>query len=74
MAATAAERQRARRRRATADNKVALNVLVDLGTRHALARLAQHHGVTQSQVLERLVVEADRATSAMVGDRAYFGE
>jgi hypothetical protein len=35
-----------------------LNVVLEYGTRLALARLAKHHGMTQAAILERLILEA----------------
>ena len=78
--ATAAERQAAyRRRRPTAgeNGERRINTWVTTGTSLALARLAQHYGVTQRDMLERLIITADdEITSKLVPDApewtAYF--
>ena len=62
MAKTNAERQREyRRRRAMAgeNGERRINTWVSTGAALALARLARHHGVTQRQMLEMLIEEAD---------------
>jgi hypothetical protein len=59
---TAAERQAAyRRSRATAgeNGERRLNIWVTTGTALSLARLARHHGVTNREILERLIAAAD---------------
>lgn len=68
MARSSAERQREyRQRRATAGDNGdrRLSMWVSTGTSLALQRLARHRGVTQRQVLEELVAQAD--TEATVG-------
>lgn len=62
MAKTNAERQREyRRRRATAgeNGERRINTWVTTGAALALARLARRYGVTQRQMLERLIEQAD---------------
>jgi hypothetical protein len=36
-----------------------------------LARLASHYGVTKRQILERLILEADKAASANMSNEAF---
>jgi hypothetical protein len=62
MAKTNAQRQaeyRARRRRDGVNTR--LNIEVSLVAHFALERLAHHHGLTQRQMLERLLIEPDEA-------------
>ncbi|CAI2154331.1 Uncharacterised protein [Serratia fonticola] len=62
MAKTNAQRQaeyRARRRRDGVSTH--LNIEVSLIAHFALERLAHHHGLTQRQMLERLLIEPDEA-------------
>lgn len=62
MAKTAAERQAAYRlRRNDVDRDKRLNTWVTSRTHYALNRLANRYGVTQREMLERLVCEADDA-------------
>ncbi|WP_426104106.1 hypothetical protein [Massilia sp. TSP1-1-2] len=80
MAKTAAERQaayRARRPMAGSNGERRLNTWVSTGTHLALERIATRDGVTQRQVLERLIrVEDDRILAGMAPDTpewlAYF--
>lgn len=80
MAKTAAERQaayRARRPIAGGNGERRLNTWVSTGTHLALERIATRDGVTQRQVLERLIcVEDDRILAGMAPDTpewlAYF--
>ena len=65
--ATAAERQAAyRQRRPTAgeNGERRINTWVTTGTALALARLAQCYGVTQRDMLERLITAADDEITA----------
>jgi hypothetical protein len=81
MAKTAAERQaayRARRPMAGSNGERRLNTWVSTGTHLALERIATRDGVTQRQVLERLIrIEDDRILAGMVPDTpewlAYLG-
>lgn len=70
MAKTTAQRQaeyRARRRQQ--GDIVRLNTEVSLVAHIALERLAHHHGLTQRQMLERLLIEPDEALCrALEGD------
>ncbi|HGM6861309.1 hypothetical protein [Serratia rubidaea] len=62
MAKTTAQRQaeyRARRRQQ--GDIVRLNTEVSLIAHIALERLARYHGLTQHQMLERLLIEPDKA-------------
>ena len=84
MAKTAAQRQaayRARRPGAGEDGngERRLNVWISTGAALALVRLARRYGVTQQDVIERLVTaEDDRILSAIDFDspefKRYFGE
>lgn len=61
MAKTTAQRQaeyRARRRQQ--GDTARLNTEVSLIAHFALERLAHHHGLTQRQMLERLLIESSR--------------
>jgi hypothetical protein len=66
---TAAERQAAyRRSRSTAgeNGERRINTWVSTGAALALARLARHHGVTHREILERLIVAADKRIVAKI--------
>ena len=81
MAKTAAERQAAyREARATAgeNGERRINIWVSTGAALALARLARHRGVTQREMLERLITTADdritrRLDPGTPGWAKYFG-
>ena len=63
MGTTAAERQkayRARRLEAGDNGERRLNTWISTGAALALSRLAARYGVTQREMLERLVVEEDQ--------------
>jgi hypothetical protein len=65
MAKTAAERQAEyRKNRSTAgesgDGERRINTWVATGVAFALSRLARRYGVTQREMLERLILEADQ--------------
>jgi hypothetical protein len=73
---TAAERQAAyRQSRPTAgeNGERRINTWVTTSAALALARLARHHGVTQREMLERLIVAADDTITAEFdpGSRAW---
>lgn len=62
MAMSAAERQAAYRRRrvlAGQNGERRINTWVTTGAHLALERLAHHYGVTQREMLERLIMDAD---------------
>jgi len=64
MAKNNAERQAAYRSRHLKDEKgngERLNVVIDLHAKRALERLAKCYGVTQKNILERLLVGAEGA-------------
>lgn len=74
---TAAERQAAyRNRRATAgeNGERRINTWVSTGAALALARLAQHHGLTQRTMLERLIAVADEAVTAELDPMSHAWE
>ncbi len=83
MAKTAAERQaayRATRYKAgpNSDGERRVNTWVSTATHFALARLARRYGVTQREVLERLIrAEDDGVIACIKADTpewdAYFG-
>ncbi|MHB1301809.1 MAG: hypothetical protein ACYCY8_13225 [Burkholderiales bacterium] len=50
-----------------------LNMVIDLTTKRALERLAKCYGVTQRQMLERLVDDAERAVLDKISLPAYSG-
>jgi len=63
MAASSAERQakyRRSRARAGDNGERRINAWVSSGTVLALGRLTKHYGVTQREMLERLVLGADK--------------
>ena len=63
MAKTPAQRQADYRRRHLEDiegNKARLNLLIDHRAKLALARLAKRYGVTQTECLERVILEAQQ--------------
>ena len=47
---------------------VRINTVVSIHAKNALQRLATCYGVTQRQMLERVLVEAQRATLAKAGN------
>lgn len=53
-----------RKSRATAgengDGECRINAFVSTGTSFALTRLARHHGVTKRELLEKMILGADR--------------
>ena len=62
MAKTAAERQAAYRRRHLKDEHAKaerLNAVIDVHAKRALERLSTCYGVTQRQVLERVLITAE---------------
>ena len=83
MAKTAAERQaayRASRYKAgpNGNGEKRLNTWVGTGTHLALERLSRRYGVTQREVLERLIQAEDEGVLASMGPDtpewdAYFG-
>jgi len=67
MAKTAAERQAAFRKKrphAGENGERRINAWVSTGTYFALARLARRYGVTNREILEKLVGEADQNISS----------
>lgn len=58
MATTNAQRQAAYRQRARQKDS-RISMWIDMSAALALARLARHEGVSQRQVLERLILQAD---------------
>lgn len=72
-AKTAAERQATyRQRRPTAgeNGERRINTWVTTSAALALARLAQHHGITQRDMLERLITAADDKITAKLNPNA----
>jgi uncharacterized protein YidB (DUF937 family) len=64
--------------RADGNGERRLNTWVATGAAQALRRLARHHGVSQREMLERLILDADeRIVKALDPDSAawveYFG-
>lgn len=58
---TGAERQRAYRvRQRYRENRKQINVWVDSGAFFALERLARRNSVTQREMLEQLILDADK--------------
>ena len=61
MAKSNSERQREYRQRQKDDCKTErLNIVVDLNAKRAIERMATCYGVTQREVLERIVMDAER--------------
>jgi len=74
MAKSNAERQAAYRQRHLKDvdgNGERLSLLVDIHAKLALERLARRYAVTQRAMLERLIVEADKAVKADMSAEQY---
>lgn len=74
MAKTIAERQREYRQRrpeAGDNGERRLQCWINTKAKMALQRLARHHGVSQREILERLLVEADLATSQGMGGEEF---
>lgn len=67
MAKTTAERQAAYRTRHLKEGEAErLNIVVSFRAAMALRRLAAHEGISQREVLERLIIDAqDAAVSGM---------
>jgi hypothetical protein len=57
MAKTNAELQKAFKQRSELDR---LDIRIEGGAKRALARLAAHHGITQSTALSELILKAER--------------
>jgi len=78
MGMTAAERQRAYRRRHLVEGQgERLNLIVGVSVKRQLERLARHHRQTQRQVLERLLSAAETAVLNELdadGERAYLDD
>ncbi len=71
MAKSAAERQReyrARRPFAGENGERQINTWVSTGAALALKRLARHYGITQREMLERLIFDADRLVCVGMSD------
>lgn len=69
MAKTNAERQaayRARQQQIGEGSARRISTWVSLGTALALERLARRYGVTQREMLERLVQDADNSVTAIL--------
>lgn len=75
MASTAAERQRAYRQRVKDGQGERINLIVGVSAKRQLERLARHHGVTQRQVLEQLLADAENSVVdglSGTAERDYF--
>ncbi len=76
MAKNNAERQAEYRARRREDGtREQLSMFVSFRTKNTLVRLAACHGVTQREMLERIVMEAERRLLDRVGNRhadAYY--
>jgi hypothetical protein len=65
MAKTPAERQAAYRQKHLHDlegNKARLNLVIEHSAKLALNRLANRYGVTQTELLERLILDEQKRT------------
>lgn len=74
MATTNAQRQqayRAGRARAGDNGERRINTFVTTSAAIGLKRLAKHHGVTQREMLERLIEDADKAVSGPMDDAQF---
>lgn len=73
MAMTTAERQRAYRERNIKNGtKENLHLVVEVGTKRQLERLARHHGITQVAMLERLLSNAESNVLDGIGNIAEY--
>ena len=74
MAMTNAERQ-AKYRRTTRERTegytARLNTEILHGAKSALKRLAAHHGLTQREMLEQLIISADDEVCASLNDEEH---
>lgn len=67
MAKTNAELQQAYRQRS---ERVRLDVRIDGAAKRALERLATQQGAAQHEVLNELLLQAERDAAALLGDQA----
>lgn len=73
MAQSTAERQQAYRRRHLAEGDAErLNLVVSVQAKRQLERLARHRGVTQREILERILAQAERRTVANLKDTTRY--
>lgn len=75
MGMTNAERQAAYRQRhlASEDGRgERLNVVIDVHARACLQRLARHHGISQRQMLERLLTGAEQSVLEGLADKSAY--
>jgi hypothetical protein len=72
MAMTNAEKQRCYRERKLKDeNGERINLIVSVNAKLALKRLAAHNGLTQSAMLERILLEAQSAITQTLDDDQF---
>lgn len=74
MATSSAERQRAYRQRrpeAGDNGERRLQCWLSTSAKLALDRLAGHHGTSKRAVLERLILEADKAATSDMTDKEF---
>ena len=69
--ASNSERQAAYRRRHAENGGGRINMHVEARTEFALRRLARHYAVTQREMLDRLIAEAESAVIAGMDGAAY---
>jgi hypothetical protein len=77
MALTSAQKQAAFRARQKEIGSERLQLVINLQTKLALQRLSRHYGITQSMMLERLLMdEQSRVTHELNDDdlKKYTGE
>jgi hypothetical protein len=79
MAKSAAERQREYRQRRPfagpdGNGERRINTWVSTGAANALKRLARHHGVSQREMLERLIEDADERIRKRLRSDAEWDE
>lgn len=75
MGQSNAERQanyRARHLKSEDGRGERLNVVIDVHAKACLARLARHHGISQREVLERLLGDAEQTVLEGLADKSAY--
>lgn len=68
--ATGTERQRAYRNRQSEGSDQRLNTWISAAASQALARLSDHYGLSRRAILERLLLNAEKAPDQSIGAHA----
>jgi len=71
MALTSAQKQAAFRARKKEVGSERLQVVVNLQTKLALQRLSRHYGITQSTMIEKLLMSEQSRVTHELNDDAY---